>query len=90
MKPRFFATPPQFRAWLQKHHAAERELLSREKIEVVLAKNSGGDASYPKIAAARELGIEVVLVERPKRGSVETVESVPDAVSLARQRLGSR
>jgi precorrin-6A/cobalt-precorrin-6A reductase len=70
--------------------AAERKLISGEKIEVVLAKNSGGDATYPKIAAARELGIEVVLVKRPKRGSVETVENALDAVSLARQRLDSR
>jgi uncharacterized protein YdeI (YjbR/CyaY-like superfamily) len=27
MKPRFFATPPEFRAWLEKNHARERELL---------------------------------------------------------------
>ena len=27
MKPTFFKTPAAFRAWLQKHHAVERELL---------------------------------------------------------------
>jgi uncharacterized protein YdeI (YjbR/CyaY-like superfamily) len=27
MKPRFFATPADFRAWLEAHHAAEAELL---------------------------------------------------------------
>lgn len=27
MKPRFFATPAKFRAWLEKHHATKRELL---------------------------------------------------------------
>jgi len=27
MKPRFFATPAKFRAWLEKHHATDRELL---------------------------------------------------------------
>jgi precorrin-6A/cobalt-precorrin-6A reductase len=70
--------------------AAERKLLKGAKIEVVLAKNSGGDASYPKIAAARELGIEVVLVKRPRRNNVETVENVLDAVARARQRLDSR
>src|SRR5262249_23944661 len=47
--------------------AAERELLAGERINVVLAKNSGGEATYAKIAAARELGIEVVLVRRPER-----------------------
>jgi precorrin-6A/cobalt-precorrin-6A reductase len=69
---------------------AERKLLSGEKIDVVLAKNSGGDASYAKIVAARELGIEVVLVKRPKAARAETVDNVLDAVALARQRLDSR
>jgi uncharacterized protein YdeI (YjbR/CyaY-like superfamily) len=27
MKPKFFATPEKFRAWLEKHHATEKELL---------------------------------------------------------------
>ena len=27
MKPRFFATPEAFRAWLEKHHATQKELL---------------------------------------------------------------
>ena len=68
---------------------AERELLANEKIEAVLAKNSGGEATYAKIAAARELGIEVVLVRRPERAGVQTVEKVLDAVSLVHQRLDS-
>lgn len=69
--------------------AAERDLLAGEKIDVVLAKNSGGDATYAKIEAARELGIEVVLVRRPERQGVETVDNMKDAVSLAHQRLDS-
>ena len=36
--------------------AAERALMERERIEVVVTKNSGGHATYPKIAAARALG----------------------------------
>jgi precorrin-6A/cobalt-precorrin-6A reductase len=67
--------------------AAERTLLSENRIDVVLAKNSGGDATYAKIAAARDLGIEVVLVRRPPSSAVETVESVADALSLAVHRL---
>ncbi len=27
MQPRFFATPAEFRAWLEQHHAAEQELI---------------------------------------------------------------
>ena len=47
--------------------AAERTLLSENRIDAIVAKNSGGDATYAKIAAARDLGIEVVLVRRPPR-----------------------
>ena len=37
--------------------------------------------------AARDLGIEVVLVRRPAPNGVETVASVPEAVQLAGHRL---
>jgi precorrin-6A/cobalt-precorrin-6A reductase len=67
--------------------AAERKLLTDHRIDAVLAKNSGGDATYAKIEAARELGIEVVLVRRPPRDRVETVETVTEAVALADHRL---
>jgi len=70
--------------------AADHALLEIHRIEIIVAKNSGGEASYAKIAAARELGIEVVLVKRPKPARAETVENVLDAVALARQRLDSR
>ncbi len=43
----------------------ERRLLERHRIEVVVAKNSGGDSTYGKIAAARALGLPVVLLRRP-------------------------
>jgi precorrin-6A/cobalt-precorrin-6A reductase len=44
---------------------AERELLRKHAIDVVVSKNSGGAATYGKIAAARELEIPVILVRRP-------------------------
>jgi precorrin-6A/cobalt-precorrin-6A reductase len=43
----------------------ERSLLQQYKIGAIVSKNSGGDATYAKIAAARELGIPVVMVQRP-------------------------
>ena len=45
--------------------ADERALLEKHRIDVVVSKNSGGEATYGKIAAARALGIEVVMVRRP-------------------------
>jgi len=44
---------------------AERALLATSRIETLVAKNSGGAATYGKIAAARALGLPVVLVDRP-------------------------
>lgn len=66
----------------------EKELLSVNAIDVIVAKNSGGDASYAKIAAARELGIEVVIVIRPALPSVETVETASDAVRWCLSHFG--
>lgn len=54
----------------------EAALLSGHGIEVIVAKNSGGPASYGKIAAARSLEIDVVLIERPALPDVEAVGSV--------------
>ena len=44
---------------------AERRLLRDEGIEVLVAKNAGGAAAVAKLTAARELGLPVVMVERP-------------------------
>jgi precorrin-6A/cobalt-precorrin-6A reductase len=73
--------------------AADRALLERHRIDAVVAKNSGGDASYGKIAAARALHLPVVVLKRPAMpdtASVETVEEVlawlDHAVTLAATR----
>jgi len=59
--------------------ADDRALMSAHAIDAVIAKNSGGVASYGKIAAARALGIEVIMLGRPAppHGSAaETVDEV--------------
>lgn len=43
----------------------EIRLLRDHGIELVVSKDSGGAASYPKIAAARTLGLPVLLIRRP-------------------------
>ena len=43
----------------------ERKLLQQHRVDMIVAKNSGGDATYGKIAAARSLGLPVILVRRP-------------------------
>lgn len=54
----------------------ERALLERHRIDAVVSKNSGGEATYGKIAAARALGIEVVMVRRPFLPDVPAAETV--------------
>ncbi len=56
--------------------ADERALLLEHRIDVVVSKNSGGEATYGKIAAARALGVEVVMVRRPTLPDVASAETV--------------
>jgi precorrin-6A/cobalt-precorrin-6A reductase len=68
--------------------SAERDLLIKYRIGALVSKNSGGDATYAKIAAARELGIPVVMVQRPSVPDGEKVSDVESALLWLRIRLG--
>jgi precorrin-6A/cobalt-precorrin-6A reductase len=61
--------------------ADDRALLTAHGIEIVVAKNSGGGATYGKIAAARGLGVAVILLRRPALPAVLTVATVDDAMA---------
>lgn len=56
--------------------AAEIELMRAYKIKLMVVKNSGASASYAKLVAARALGIEVVVIDRPPVADVPRCNSV--------------
>jgi len=62
---------------------AEERLLRDEKIDVIVAKNSGAAAVFGKIAAARRLGLPVIMVERPAEASGVGVRAAHPAEALA-------
>ncbi|MDU6141264.1 cobalt-precorrin-6A reductase, partial [Bradyrhizobium sp.] len=47
--------------------AKEHDFLIQQRVAFIVSKNSGGAATYPKIAAARRLGIPVVMIARPDK-----------------------
>jgi precorrin-6A/cobalt-precorrin-6A reductase len=47
------------------HDTAEYALLVQHRIDVIVAKNSGGTATHGKIAAAHEIGLPVIMLQRP-------------------------
>jgi precorrin-6A/cobalt-precorrin-6A reductase len=63
----------------------ERQLLRDYQIQAIVSKNSGGDATYAKIIAARELGIPIVMVQRPAMPEGEKVTSIKEAIAWLNQ-----
>jgi len=59
--------------------ADEAALMRNEGVDALVTKNSGGRATYAKIEAARALGIEVVIVDRPPPPEAEILHDL-DAV----------
>ena len=67
--------------------AEDRALLKAHRIEALVAKNSGGTATYGKIAAARALGLEVIILRRPAPPDGPAVATVDEAVVWLDQAL---
>ena len=61
--------------------AQESALLRDHDIDVLVSKNAGGAATYPKIAAARAAGIPVIMIDRPSPPPPPIVSDVMAAVA---------
>ncbi len=60
--------------------ASERALLDAQRIEAIVCKNSGGEATAAKLVAARERGIPVVIRQRPHRPALPSCADVEGAL----------
>ena len=68
--------------------AEERALLEAHRIDCLVTRASGGEATVAKLAAARALGLPVVMVRRPPPPPGERAASVADALAWIEERLG--
>jgi precorrin-6A/cobalt-precorrin-6A reductase len=65
----------------------ELALMRQHAVDVVVTKDSGGGMTAAKLAAARRLGVPVVLIRRPPIPlGVPTVATVEEAVAWVRAR----
>jgi precorrin-6A/cobalt-precorrin-6A reductase len=59
---------------------AETALLRDQRIDVVVARNSGGPATEAKLTAAHRLSIPVIMVRRPEQPAGARVSTVHEAL----------
>ena len=68
--------------------ADEVAMLREHRISAVISKNAGSAATYAKIAAARDLGLPIIMIARPPAVAAPQVDTVQDAVVWLQDRLG--
>ncbi len=62
--------------------------LTEQGINALVVHNAGGRGGWPKLAAARQLGLPVVLIDRPDLPDVKTVTDVDAALDWVAASLG--
>lgn len=68
--------------------AGELALIDENGIDLVVTKDSGGPHTVAKLDAARERGLPVIVVRRPRRPVAVAVREVADALDWARTQAG--
>jgi precorrin-6A/cobalt-precorrin-6A reductase len=59
----------------------EIALMRDKRIDIVVSKNAGGEATRAKIDAARQLNLPVVMIRRPKTPERPVFEDIADALA---------
>ncbi|SDO99378.1 precorrin-6A reductase [Phyllobacterium sp. YR620] len=65
----------------------ETAFLKAKRLSHIVCRNSGGTASYAKIRAARELGLPVIVIERPHRPGANTVPDIDGVIEFVEANL---
>lgn len=68
--------------------ATEIKELQAQGVDMIVAHNAGGRGGWPKLAAARALGLPVILIDRPKLPEMEMVNSVETALAWVKRHMG--
>ena len=66
---------------------AETALMRTHRITHLVSKNSGGQRSYAKIAAARELGLKVLMIDRPVVPKAQTAATGNEVLAFVRRQI---
>ncbi len=61
---------------------AERELMKAHRVEIIVTKNSGVGATDAKLAAARDLGLPVIMIDRPTLPDSRIVYDLDDVMAF--------
>ncbi|GLH79372.1 precorrin-6A reductase [Bradyrhizobium sp. SSBR45G] len=88
--PGDIALPPEIRFVRDRgpfDEAKEQAFLAQERIACVVSKNSGGAATYAKIAAARQLALPVVMIARPDKPHGVALDSARAALQWLETQL---
>ncbi|WP_425515252.1 cobalt-precorrin-6A reductase [Phyllobacterium endophyticum] len=60
----------------------EVAFLTGKRITHIICRNSGGSASYTKIKAARDLGVPIIMIDRPARREAHVLPDVESVLAF--------
>ena len=62
-------------------YEGEKKLFERLKIKSIVTKNSGGEMARAKLDVARDLGLPVIMINRPHISNCQTVETTDQVLN---------